>query len=60
MSAKPRGADSEPLEPSEAPSSGGQRTRWNTLEASLRVWVMVWLGNPGNSASPERLAPAPI
>lgn len=42
MSAKLRGAESEPLEPSEAPSSRAQWTRWNTLEASLRVWVMVW------------------
>lgn len=40
MSAKLRCAESEPLEPSEAPSS--QWTRCNTLEASLRVWVMAW------------------
>ena len=54
-SAKTRGAESEPLEPSEAPSSG-QRTRWNTLDANLRVWVMVWLGNPPKLAPPEHLA----
>lgn len=44
MSAKLRGAEPEPLEPSEAPSSETQRTRCNNLEASLRVWVMVWFG----------------
>ena len=44
-SANPRGAESEPLEP----SSGARQTRWNTLEASLRVWVMVWLMEPAKA-----------
>lgn len=44
MSAKLRGAEPEPLEPSEAPSLETQRARCNTLEVSLRVWVMVWFG----------------
>lgn len=43
MSAKLRGAESEPRE---APNSGAQRTRWNTLEVNLRVWVMVQFREP--------------
>lgn len=60
MSAKLRGAESEPLEPSEAPSLGAQWMRWNTLEASLRVWVMVWVREPAKeSTSPRHLACLP-
>lgn len=39
MSAKLRGAELAPLEPSSA-----QRTGCNIREASLRVRVMVWFG----------------
>lgn len=56
MSAKLRGAELEPLQPSEVPSLGAQWTRWNTLEASLRVWVMVWFRGLKESTSPRHLA----
>lgn len=60
MSAKLRGAESEPLEPSEEPSLGAQWMRWNTLEASLRAWVMAWFGKATEeSTSPEHLACLP-
>lgn len=60
MSAKLRGAESEPLQPSEVPSVGAQWTRCNTLEASLRVWVMVWFrGLKKESTSPRHLASLP-
>ena len=57
MSAKLLGAESEPLEPSEALSLGARWTRWNILEASLRVWVMVWFREPvKESTFPKHLA----